>query len=135
MRRLHAVIPDSVPDELRPSGGNTYDQRLVAGLACRVVDEHLVPGVWPEPDTASRRALEDITARVPDGELTLVDGLLASNSPEVPSRSPTGRPLVVLVHLPLEGLRERAVLSRRSRRPDDKHVDPRSAPRPLRSRR
>ena len=36
VRRLHAVIPDSVPDQLRPSGGNTYDQRLVAGLACRM---------------------------------------------------------------------------------------------------
>ncbi|HEX5967010.1 MAG TPA: glycosyltransferase family 1 protein, partial [Intrasporangium sp.] len=85
MRRLHAVIPDSVPDQLRPSGGNTYDRRLVEGLASLgwSVAEHLVPGVWPVPDAASRRNLRDVTARLPDGETTLVDGLLASNSPEV----------------------------------------------------
>ena len=84
MRRVHAVVPDSVPDQLRPSGGNTYDRRLVEELASLgwPVEEHLVPGVWP-PDPASRRALEDVAARLPDGEITIVDGLLASNSPEL----------------------------------------------------
>ena len=48
---------------------------------------------------------------MPDGELTLVDGLLASNSPEVLVPLAHRLPLVVLVHLPLEGPRERAVLS------------------------
>ena len=113
MRRLHAVIPDSVPDQLRPSGGNTYDRRLVEGLGSLgwSVAEHLVLGVWPVPDAPSRRALEDVVAGLPDGERTLVDGLLASNSPELLVPLAHRLPLVVLVHLPLEGPPERAVLS------------------------
>ena len=112
MTRLHAVVPDSVPDQLRPSGGNTYDRRLVEGLRSLgwSVAEHLVPGVWPDPDAASRRALEDVAARLPDGDPTLVDGLLASNSPEVLVPLARRLPLAVLVHLPLEGPHERAVL-------------------------
>ncbi len=143
MRRLHAVVPDSVPDELRPSGGNTYDRRLVEGLRSLgwSVAEHLVPGVWPDPDAASRRALEDVAARLPDGDPTLVDGLLASNSPEVLVPLARRLPLAVLVHLPLEGPRERAVLDAaaavlttsqwtrdRARRP----ARPRPQPRPRR---
>lgn len=113
MRRLHAVVPDSVPDQLRPSGGNTYDRRLVEGLRSLgwSVTEHLVPGAWPEPDAASRRTLEDVAGGLPDGDPTLVDGLLASNSPEVLIPLARRLPLAVLVHLPVEGPREYAVLN------------------------
>jgi glycosyltransferase involved in cell wall biosynthesis len=112
VRRLHAIIPDSVPDQLRPSGGNTYDQRLLDGLDSLgwSVAEHLLPGAWPDPDAASRRALEDVAAGLPAGDTVLVDGLIASNSPGVLVPLAHRVPLVVLVHLPVEGQRERAVL-------------------------
>jgi hypothetical protein len=29
---LHVVVPAGIHDPSRPSGGNTYDRRLVAGL-------------------------------------------------------------------------------------------------------
>lgn len=116
MRHLHAVFPDSVHDAQRPSGGNTYDRRLAAELPPLgwTVEEHLVAEAWPEPDASfrvARRALQDVTAALPNGGIALVDGLLASGAPEVMVPLAQRLRLVVLVHLPLEGPRERATLS------------------------
>ena len=47
MRTVHVVVPDSVDDPARPSGGNTYDRRVCAGLqelGWRV-HVHPLPGV------------------------------------------------------------------------------------------
>ncbi len=113
MRHLHALVPESVGDPRWPSGGNTYDRRLGTALAERgwVVEEHRVPGQWPEPDQIAQQALDDVTSRLPDGGVVLVDGLIASLSSEVMVPL-TGRLRVaVLVHLPLGGPREQAVLS------------------------
>ena len=45
-RPVHVVMPAGVRDPARPSGGNTYDVRLCAGLAARgrQVREHEIQG-------------------------------------------------------------------------------------------
>ena len=93
MTAVHVVLPDGLDDPTRPSGGNVYDRRVLAGLAdlgwC--VHEHV--------------ELPDL----PDGTLLLVDGLVADTGLlEVADRLR----VVVLVHMPLgpDVPAERAVL-------------------------
>ena len=80
MTTVHVVVPDTVDDPARPSGGNTYDRRICAGLAALgwSVHVHAVPGRWPRPDTHARAVLAEILARLPDGSIALLDGLVAS---------------------------------------------------------
>ena len=103
MTRLHLVVPDSVADPLRPSGGNAYDRRVCAGLTATgwQVREHLAPGDWPDPDAAALAALADTLAAIPDGALVLVDGLIASAVPDIVVPAARRLVLVVLVHMPL----------------------------------
>ena len=44
---VHFIVPESIDDPARPSGGNTYDRRVCRGLAALgwAVHEHAVPGV------------------------------------------------------------------------------------------
>lgn len=113
MRRLHFVVPDSVHDPGRPSGGNTYDRRVAAELAALgwTVEEQLVPGRWPEADEAGARTLADVASDLGDGDLVVVDGIIASLTPEVMVPLSRRVALAVLVHLPLDGPREQSVLS------------------------
>lgn len=74
---VHLVVPPGVDDPSRPSGGNVYDRRVSDGLGAV---EHTS------------------TATVPDGTLTLVDGLLTT--PALVTECERLR-LVVLVHMPL----------------------------------
>jgi glycosyltransferase involved in cell wall biosynthesis len=90
---VHAVLPAGIDDPARPSGGNVYDRRVLAGLAEQgwCVHEHV--------------ELPDL----PDGTLLLVDGLVAdAGLVEVAGRLR----VVVLVHMPLgpDVPEERAVL-------------------------
>jgi glycosyltransferase involved in cell wall biosynthesis len=123
MSTVHVVVPDSIDDPGRPSGGNAYDRRICQGLTAIgwSVHERPVPGSWPRPDAAALGNLSGVIAGLPDGAVVLIDGLIASTVPEVLVPE-TGRlNLVVLVHMPLgqgqpeESLdaptRERAVLS------------------------
>jgi glycosyltransferase involved in cell wall biosynthesis len=120
MTRVHMVVPDGIDDPRRPSGGNVYDRRAIDGLHTLgwEVREVAVPGGWPEPDTAAREGLGAAIAAVPDGDLVVVDGLVASTAPDVLVPASSRVRLVPLVHLPLgEGLpaahvraREAAVL-------------------------
>jgi glycosyltransferase involved in cell wall biosynthesis len=111
---VHVIVPDGIDDPARPSGGNTYDRRVCAGLADLgwPVAVHAVAGSWPEPDAGSRRALVEAVGRIPDGAVVLLDGLVASTAPEVLVPEAARLRLVALVHMPLghdaeEGARER----------------------------
>ena len=100
MTDVHVIVPEGIDDPTRPSGGNTYDRR--------VCDELAAFG-W----SVRKHVAFDLPrqlARIPDGAVVLLDGLLASPAPEV--LVPAARRLrqVVLVHMPLEDERERAVL-------------------------
>jgi glycosyltransferase involved in cell wall biosynthesis len=110
---VHFVVPDGIDDPARPSGGNVYDRHLRRGLtdAGWAVHEHALAGFWSEPEAASLAALERELTGIPGGSLVLLDGLVASQAPQVLVPQAERLRLVVLVHMPLAEGREGAVLS------------------------
>jgi glycosyltransferase involved in cell wall biosynthesis len=96
---VHAVLPGGLDDPARPSGGNVYDRRVLAGLAELGwgVHEHIGPGA-----PAGLAGLRD-------GAVVLVDGLVAGTELVAEARRLR---MVVLVHMPLgpDVAGERAVL-------------------------
>jgi glycosyltransferase involved in cell wall biosynthesis len=110
MTSVHFVVPAGIDDPARPSGGNSYDRRLRAGLLATGWDvrTHAIPGAWP--DRGALDALAGAVAGVPDGAVLLVDGLIASAAPGVLVPEAARVRLVVLVHMPLDDDGEAAVL-------------------------
>ena len=113
MTSVHFVVPAGIDDPARPSGGNAYDRRIADGLTAAgwTVHVHEVPGSWPSPDSQSLGALAAAVDSIPDGTVVLVDGLVASPSPEVLAPAAGRLRLVVLVHMPLKQEREGTVLA------------------------
>ncbi|MDQ1740957.1 MAG: hypothetical protein QOE53_2609 [Pseudonocardiales bacterium] len=112
MRQLHVVLPAGIDDPALPSGGNSYDRRVCDGLAALgwSVHEHPVAGDWPRPDRVAEAALAGVLVGLADGAVVLLDGLVASAVPDVLLPEARRLRLVVLLHMPLEDLSERAVL-------------------------
>lgn len=97
-RELHLVVPDSVDDPRRPSGGNVYDHELAAALRADgvVVHEHRVA----HPSVPPGHGVATVLCQVPDGATVLVDGLLGLAAPH-PLRAEQHRLCTaLLVHLP-----------------------------------
>ncbi|MFG1841640.1 glycosyltransferase family 4 protein [Micromonospora sp. NPDC049175] len=103
-RTVHVVLPGDIDDPATPSGGNTYDRRVCAGLGDRAwaVHEHAVPGAWPSPEPAERAALAAVLAGAPDDAVVLLDGLVASTVPDLLAPHADRLRLVVLVHMPFD---------------------------------
>ncbi len=103
MTAVHVVLPGDIDDPLRPSGGNVYDRQTCRGLAAIgwSVHEHSVPGGWPSPDEAALAGLAGALSGIADGELVMLDGLVASAAPEEMASEADRLRLVVLVHMPL----------------------------------
>jgi len=121
---VHVVVPDGIDDPASPSGGNRYDREVCDGLRAAgwQVVEHAVAGAWPLPDAAAWSGLHGVVDALPDGELVVLDGLVASTASDVLLPVAGRLRLVVLVHLPfglVDGApvvpdaprRERAVLT------------------------
>lgn len=99
---LFAVLPGNIDDPAAPSGGNLYDRKALDLLATgRDVQEILVDGSWPSPDTAARDALAAALDDIPDKSDVLVDGLVGCGVPEILEPHARRVRLIVLVHLPL----------------------------------
>ncbi len=101
--RVHVVVPEGFDNPGQPTGGNIYDRRVCAGLA-EAGWEVLVATVgtaWPVPDSGARGDLARIVSAIPDGEIVLIDGLIAS--PTAAQLLPhAGRiRMTVLMHMPL----------------------------------
>jgi glycosyltransferase involved in cell wall biosynthesis len=113
MSAVHVVVPNDIDDPATPSGGNTYDRRVCRGLAAAgwTVREHAVPGGWPRPSPAERAGLAAVLTTVPDDDLVLLDGLVASAAPEVLAPHAARLRLAVLMHMPLADDAERAALA------------------------
>ena len=103
MRDVYLVVPDGIDDPARPSGGNTYDRHLRRELGSQgwKVHERAVAGFWDGPDASSLATLEGTLRQIPDDAVVLLDGLVASNAPEVLQAQAGRLRLVVLVHMPL----------------------------------
>jgi glycosyltransferase involved in cell wall biosynthesis len=100
---VHVVVPDTVDDPARPSGGNVYDRRLchaLARLGCSV-HEWPMPGSWPGAGAVARGTVAATLAGLPDDAVVLLDGIVACSTPEVLLPQAHRLRLVVLVHLPL----------------------------------
>ena len=112
MRQVHVVLPAGIDDPALPSGGNSYDRRVCDGLAALgwSVHEHPVAGSWPRPDRVAQASLAGVLAGLADGAVVLLDGLVASAVPDVLLPEAQRLRLVVLLHLPLDDLSERAAL-------------------------
>jgi glycosyltransferase involved in cell wall biosynthesis len=106
---VHFIVPAGIDDPALPSGGNAYDRRVRRGLvgAGWTVHMHEV--------SSSSVALADTLARIADGSVVLLDGLVALPAPEALVPESHRLRLVALVHMPLgqdkPDERERAVLS------------------------
>ncbi|MCO8270003.1 glycosyltransferase family 4 protein [Actinoplanes sp. TRM 88003] len=98
-RTLWAVLPGGVDDPTAPSGGNRYDRAVLSLLPD--VHEIAVPGSWPSPEPAARRALTAALADIPDKSDVLIDGLVGCGVPEILAPHALRLRLIVLVHLPL----------------------------------
>ncbi|MEV4708950.1 glycosyltransferase family 4 protein [Actinoplanes sp. NPDC049316] len=99
---LYAVLPGDIDDPAAPSGGNTYDRRVLTGLAAtRAVHEIAVAGPWPYPGPEQARELTAALQSLPGGATVLMDGLVAGAVPEIVEAQAARLRQVVLVHLPL----------------------------------
>lgn len=99
------MVPAGFDDPSRPTGGNAYDRLAGAALAAAGWDVHFapVPGRWPQVDGPSCAALAREIAALPDGEVVLVDGLIASAAADVLVSRRNRLHLVVLLHTLLAG--------------------------------
>jgi glycosyltransferase involved in cell wall biosynthesis len=99
--RIHVVVPEGFDNPDRPTGGNVYDQRVCAGLSEAGWDVlvTIAAGTWPDPAPDARAELARVVSAVPDGEIVLIDGLIAS--PAAAQLLPhTGRiRITVLLHM------------------------------------
>jgi glycosyltransferase involved in cell wall biosynthesis len=100
---IHFIVPDGIDDPARPSGGNSYDRRVRDGLAALgwTVHEHAVTGA---------AELARVMARIADGGVVLLDGLIASPAPEALVPEAARLRQVVLMHMPIGDRREREVV-------------------------
>ena len=92
------VVPDPSGN---PSGGHTYNDRVLRGWADRGHPSRAVTvgGEWPFPDDAARAAVAAALAAHP---VSLIDGLVGACCPhQVQDAVAAGRRVVLLVHLPL----------------------------------
>ena len=101
--RVHVVVPEGFDDPGQPTGGNNYDRRVCAGLA-ELGWEVLVSTVgaaWPVPNSAARSDLARIVSAIPDGDLALIDGLIASPTAAQLRPHADRIRMTVLLHMPL----------------------------------
>jgi glycosyltransferase involved in cell wall biosynthesis len=100
---VHVVVPEGIDDPARPSGGNAYDRQVCRGLAALgwTVHQHPIAGAFPQLRAAGHAALTRAVDRIPDDAVVLLDGLIASASPEALVPQAGRLRQVVLVHMPL----------------------------------
>jgi glycosyltransferase involved in cell wall biosynthesis len=101
--RVHVVVPEGFDDPGQPTGGNIYDRRVCAGLAEAgwEVLVATVAGPWPVPGSGARTDLARIVSAIPDGEIALIDGLIASPTAAQLLPHADRIAMTVLLHMPL----------------------------------
>jgi glycosyltransferase involved in cell wall biosynthesis len=86
-----------------PTGGYTYDRRMVLALreSGWQVDVHSLRGNWPHPAAADLEAAADLMASLPDHTLVVADGLAFGAMAGVVAPHAARLRWVALVHHPL----------------------------------
>lgn len=99
-RACHFLIPG---DWNTPTGGYTYDRRLVLALRGLgwSVDVHELHGTWPHPGATDLAAASACIAALPDGALVIADGLAFGCLAEVVRPHAQRLRWVAQVHHPL----------------------------------
>ncbi|WP_433795529.1 glycosyltransferase family 4 protein [Actinoplanes sp. CA-252034] len=92
--------PERAPTTTEGAAYDGRDHRL-GDAAVFDVREHLFGGTWPRPAEPDRQALATLLSAIPDGDLVLLDGLIACGVPDLLEPHSTRLRLAVLVHLPL----------------------------------
>ena len=103
------LVPGAL-DQL--TGGYLFDRHVVEGLRAsgRAVDAIELAGQFPEPDAAALVAASQALARLPDGTVTVIDGLALLAVADCLEREAKRLRIVAFVHHPLAdetGLSER----------------------------
>jgi len=101
--RVHVVVPDGFDNPGQPTGGNIYDQRVCAGLAEAGWEVLIatVAAAWPVPGPGGRAELARVVSAIPDGEIALIDGLIASPTAAQLLPHADRISMTVLLHMPL----------------------------------
>jgi glycosyltransferase involved in cell wall biosynthesis len=101
--RVRVIAPEGFDHPGQPSGGNIYDRRACAGLAQAGWDVLVtrVAGAWPVPGPGGQADLARIVSAIPDGEIVLIDGLVASPAAEQLLPHIGRMRMTVLLHMPL----------------------------------
>ena len=101
--RVHVVVPAGFDDPAQPSGGNIYDRRVCAGLAEAgwEVLVATVAGAWPALGPDGHADLARVVSAIPDGEIVLIDGLIASAAAAQLLPHAARIRMTVLLHMPL----------------------------------
>ncbi|QHE86178.1 glycosyltransferase family 4 protein [Hydrogenophaga sp. BPS33] len=99
-RACHVLIPG---DWNTPTGGYTYDRRLVLALreAGWTVDVHTLEGCWPRAEAADLAHAAGRIAALPDGALVVADGLAFGGLAQQVQPHAQRLRWVALVHHPL----------------------------------
>ncbi|WP_019180722.1 glycosyltransferase family 4 protein [Microbacterium yannicii] len=87
------VVPEGFDDPQRVSGGNVYDQRVSGELRSLGWDVHVLP-----TSVGSSRRPDPLEA-APDGDLVLVDGLIATRAPSSIEAAAGRLRIIVLAHM------------------------------------
>ena len=99
-----AAVTFAVPGGLdQPTGGYTYDRRVIAGLRERGCEVDVIDlgGGFPRPTSDTVRAVLPRLQRVPTGRSIVVDGLALGVLPEVAVTLRSSHRVIALVHHPL----------------------------------
>ena len=101
--RVRVIVPEGFDNPGLPSGGNIYDRRVCAGLAEAGWDVLVttVAAPWPVPDSGARADLARIVSAIPDSEIALIDGLIASATAAQLLPHAGRIAMTVLLHMPL----------------------------------
>ena len=92
--QMFFVVPDSIDDPDHVSGGNLYDQHVRDGLRERAWDVRML-----QIQEASGRPVARVLSELPDGAVTLIDGLIAVRESDALVAHSNRLRIVVLAHM------------------------------------
>lgn len=91
-RTIWFIVPESIDDPERASGGNVYDRHLRQGLATRGWTLRMMP-------VADKTTASEAIGRIEARGIALVDGLVAGWAPEAIEAAADRIPVVIIAHM------------------------------------